>query len=87
MTDDFASYETGLTAPAAAAEAITPSDTEELEYVTRALLVGQDGDVNVIFKSGDTVVLRNLQGGVVYPFRIASVLATGTTATDLVGLR
>lgn len=87
MTDDFASYETGLTAPAAAAEAITPSDTEELEYTTRALFVGQDGDVNVIFKSGDTVVLRNLQGGVVYPLRVTAVLAAGTTATDLVGLR
>lgn len=87
MLDDFASYETGLTAPAAAAETITPSDTEELAYTTRALFVGQDGDVSVTFKSGDTVLLRNLQGGVVYPLRLTAVLASGTTATDLVGLR
>ena len=87
MTDDFASYETGLSAPASAAETITPSDTLELEFTTRALFVGQDGDVVVTMKSGDNVTLRNLQGGVVYPLRVTHVLATGTTATDLVGLR
>ena len=87
MIDDFSSYETGLTAPASAAETITPNDTAELEFVTRALFVGQDGDVAVTMKSGDSVVLKNLQGGVVYPLRLTHVLATGTTAADLVGLR
>ena len=87
MKDDFASYDPGLTAPAAAAEAITPSDTEELQSVTRAIYLGQDGDLNVVMKSGDTVLLRNLQGGVFYPLRVSQVLATGTTAADIVGLR
>lgn len=87
MKDDFASYQTGLTAPATAAEIITPSDTDDLEFVTRALYVGESGDVNVTLKSGDTVLLRNLQAGVFYPLRVSYVLATGTTATDIIGLR
>ncbi len=87
MKDDFSSYDPGLTAPAAAADMITPSDTEELESVTRAIYLGLDGDLNVVMKSGDTVLLRNLQGGVFYPLRVKQILATGTTAVDIVGLR
>ena len=87
MKDEFGSYEASLTSPAAAAEAITPSDTEMLEFVTRAIFIGQAGDLNVTLKSGDTVLLRNMQEGVFYPLRITQVLATGTSAADIVGLR
>lgn len=87
MKDSFSDYKSGLTAPAEAAEVITPNNTEDLDFVTRALYLGQSGDVNVTLKSGDTVVLRNMQAGVFYPLRVSRVLVTGTTATDIVGLR
>ncbi|MEO0369816.1 MAG: hypothetical protein AAF231_00025 [Pseudomonadota bacterium] len=87
MTDDFSTHSETLTAPAAAAETITPSDTQDLAFVTRALYVGQGGDVAVELKSGDSVVLRNMQASVIYPLRVMRVLATGTTAADIVGLR
>lgn len=87
MKDDFASYDPGLTAPAVAAEAITPSDTAELGFVTRAIYVGQGGDLSVTMKSGDEIVLRNVQAGMFYPLRATFVRATGTTATDIIGLR
>jgi len=35
---------------------------------------------------GETLTFRNLQGGVFYPLRVVKVLATGTTAADIVGL-
>ncbi len=87
MKDDFSSYSDGLTSPAVAAEAIVPHDVQALEFVTRALYIGQGGDVNVVLKSGDTVLLPNMQAGVFYPLRVTRVLATGTTAADIVGLR
>jgi len=87
MQDDFTGHTDGLTSPATAAEVISPDDTLDLAFVTRALYVGQGGDMNVMLKSGDVVVLRNMQPGVIYPLRAMQVLATGTTATDIVGLR
>lgn len=87
MLDDFSTFTDGLTSPATAAEAIVPDDVETLEFVTRAIYIGQGGDVNVVLKSGDTVLLRNMQASVFYPLRVAQVLATGTTATGIVGLR
>jgi len=87
MKDDFASYDPGLTAPATAAETIIPSDAAELEFVTRAIYVGQGGDLSVTMKSGDEIVLRNVQAGVFYPLRVKFVRVTGTTATDIIGLR
>lgn len=87
MKDEFNEHITGLTAPAVAAEVISPSDTENLEFVTRAIYLGQGGDLSVTMKSGDTVLLRGMQAGVFYPLRLSHVRATGTTATDIVGLR
>ncbi len=87
MTDEFSHHSDTLTAPASTAEAITPHDTNPLGFVTRALYVGQAGDVALELKSGGVVTLRNMQAGVIYPLRVVQVLATGTTAADLVGLR
>ncbi len=86
MQDAFADHAVGLTAPASRAEVVTPSDTVDLGYATRALYIGQTGNVRVLTASGDTVVFANLQGGVVYPFRVNRVFATGTTAADIIGL-
>lgn len=87
MKDDFNGHITGLTAPATAAEAITPSDTTGLEFVTRAIYLGQSGDLQVTMKSGDTVLLKGMQAGVFYPLRVSHVHTTGTTAADIIGLR
>lgn len=87
MKDEFRHFNSSPTAPAIAAEVIVPSDIEQLEYATRGLYVGTGGDLTVQMLDGDPVVLRNLQGGVLYPLRVSQVMATGTTAADLVGLR
>lgn len=86
MRDDFGSHAAGLTTPAEHADPITPSDAQDLPRATRALYVGQEGNVAVRFVSGDSVVLANLQAGVIYPLRLRRILATGTTAAGLVGL-
>ena len=86
MSDSFANHSVSLTAPATRSEAISPGDTLELCQVTRALYVGQPSNVRVKTVTGDIVTLANMLGGVLYPIRVQQVFATGTTATDLVGL-
>lgn len=64
-------------------EPVTPSDTEDLHGgVTRALMVGADGDVAVTYANGvsDTLFLL---AGVVHPIQVARVKSTGTTATGI----
>lgn len=87
MLDEYEDFGLSLTAPAVGAEAISPSDATALSYATRALYVGAGGDVAAIMKNGDTVTFRGLQAGVLYPLRIVQVLQSGTTASDLIGLR
>ena len=86
MQDAFANHTVGLTAPATRPEAITPNDDAELTRATRGLYVGQTGNVRFQSVTGDVVTMANMQGGILYPVRITKVFATGTTATDLVGL-
>ena len=64
----------------------TPDDAQELAILPRGLILGQGGDLVVTFEAGNTVTLRNLSEGVVYPFRVRAVLATGTTAGDILGV-
>ena len=87
MKDDFSTYTRNLTSPAVAAETVLPSDETDLSHATRALYVGQGGDLVVQLLSGDTVTLANVQSGTLYPMRVRRVLATGTTADLLIGLR
>jgi hypothetical protein len=87
MKDEFEDYATGLTAPARDASPITPDDANDLTAATRAVYVGVAGNLRVRMVSGQTVSFDAVQAGVVYPFRVARVLATGTTAAGIVGLR
>lgn len=86
MTDAFDNHAVGLTSPALTAEEITPDNGTTLAHVTRALYVGQTGNVRVVTAEGDIVTFANMQGGALYPIRVVQVFATGTTAADLVGL-
>jgi hypothetical protein len=58
---------------------------ETLEVVTRALYIGKRGDMKVVLKSRDKVLLRNAD--VLYSLRAVGVLAMGTTAAYIVGMR
>jgi len=87
MADDFASHETSLMSPAQDATAITPSDSLALPRATRGLYVGGAGDLRVQMISGEVVTFTGVLAGAYYPLRVAQVMATGTTATALIGLR
>jgi hypothetical protein len=75
-----------LSSPYDNAAEITPSDTADLAYATRALWCGAAGNVKVTMLGGGTVTINH---GVhqLLPIRITKVWATGTTNNpDLVAL-
>jgi hypothetical protein len=85
-TDSFATNAAGLTSPIENGFAIIPHDTNELTAVTRELYVGSGGDIVLVLKNGDEVTLSHVAGGSRLPYRARQIKATGTTASDMVGL-
>ncbi len=85
MADDFITYQAGLDTPYEHAFTITTSDTATFTHTTRAIQVGVAGDVSCTFKGGETVKLKAMPIGI-HRVRLDAVKATGTAATDLVGL-
>lgn len=87
MADDFASNAVGMDSPAQRAALITPDDSALLNNSTRAIYVGGAGNLRVEMVGGDIVTLVGVVAGYPYPLRVQRVFSTGTTATNLVGLR
>lgn len=72
------------TDPAFGAYAVTPHDTNA--NAARALYIGVSGDVAVVTRGRTTsVVFKSVPVGIL-PVQVSKVLATGTTATDILGL-
>lgn len=86
MPDQFSNHAPGLESPAAHGFAIAPSDGADLADVTRAIYVGGSGNLALTLLSGATLTLAGVAGGTLLPLRAKAVKATGTTATNLVGL-
>ena len=75
------------TAPALRCIEISPSDAAELPMVTKAVIVGEAGDITLrAAKSETDVVFRNLPAGFILDVRTRIIRSTGTTAGSLVGL-
>ena len=83
--DVFSSSLAGLESPCEHAFDITPNDSTDLAYVTRGIWVGTGGNLKVITKGGETVTFTNIPNGTLKEGRYVRVLATGTTASGLVG--
>lgn len=76
------------TIPARAGKMVTPSDSDELNPPTRTLIVGGSGDLAVEFVTGGQVTIPASVVGAMpeLPIAVRKVLATGTTATDILAL-
>ncbi|HTO28109.1 MAG TPA: hypothetical protein VL017_05920 [Devosia sp.] len=86
MPDLFSNHAPGLESPAVHGFAISPSDGADLADVTRAVYVGGSGNLALTLLSGATLTFTGVAGGTLLPLRTKAVKATGTTATNLVGL-
>lgn len=85
MVDNFSGHSVGLTAPSPDGFDITPSDSTDLAYVTRAIYVGGTGNLKVTRLGGAVLTYYGVPAGMMYPIRVTRVWATGTTATHLIG--
>ncbi len=72
------------TVSAHGAVAVTTSDATVLP-VTRGLYIGVTGNLAVRMPDGMSVTFANVPVGV-FPIQVDQVLATGTTATNIVAL-
>ena len=86
MTDTYSAHASSLTAPARDGFAVTPNEASDLPDVTRALYVGGPGHLVLMLQAGATVTLSNVPSGSLLPLRVRRILATGTSATAIVGL-
>ncbi|MDB5550939.1 MAG: hypothetical protein JWL86_923 [Rhizobium sp.] len=86
MPDRFQNSSPSLSGPAAHGFAVTPNDSTTLSETTRALYVGSAGAVAVLMASGASLTFTGVPAGTVLPVRVTKVMATGTSATDILGL-
>ena len=86
MPDRFQYSTPSLSGPAAHAFAVTPNDSSDLSETTRAIYVGGAGSVTAVMASGASVTFASVPSGTTLPVRVTRVLATGTTASTIVGL-
>jgi hypothetical protein len=84
--DTFSRFQESVVSPVTNAAAVTPHDTNELGYVTRAIYVGATGDVKVAMQDSGEVTFLDVPTGAVLPVRVKKVFATGTNATNLIAL-
>lgn len=83
--DLFKNYKPGLESPATRLIEITPDDSNDLTFVTRAITVDAPGHLQVVTAAGDAGRIF-ISAGIPFPIRVRQVLATGTTAGGIVGL-
>jgi len=72
--------------PAKSLRAVTPHDTNELEYVAKALFIGTGGTLSLIAQEDTAAVSLTVVAGQIVPVRAKIVLDTGTTASGIVAL-
>ena len=76
----------GIGEPAEFLELISPSDTNYLKYVTRAIRCGGAGDLAVKTSNGDVTTIPSVLAGETVEVRAVKVYATNTTATEIMGM-
>ena len=85
--DPFQNSADSLVAPCSDCFEITPADGEDLPQATKAIYIGQGGDITLRAIGADTdVTFRNTISGSILDIRVRAVRSTGTSAGNLVGL-
>lgn len=78
-----------IDSPARKAFNIAPNNATDLAIATKAIYIGGAGTLSVELvgdEPGSSVTFTGISAGSLLPIRVRKVLATGTTATLLIGL-
>ena len=83
MGNAFSNMDMGLTRPPDSATPVTPGSSP-LAKVTRSVYVGVGGDIQVTMAgNGETVIYKNFPTGQRLSGSFTHILATATTAADI----
>ena len=88
QTDKFWKFNADFHGPATKAFAITSSETANTSYTTRAVYVGETGDLTVEMADdalGTTTLFKAVPAGTILPIRVRKQ-RTATTANSVVGM-
>lgn len=67
--------------------AVVPNDGVDLARgASKGLYIGVAGNVAVVTTGGDSATLTALTIGIIHPISVKRVLATGTTATNILAV-
>lgn len=95
LVEELAARTTAIYGPGHSLFSITPADDTPLttgpgEVPLRAIYIGTEGDLTgkTYTAKGlpETITLRNIRSGTLLEIAFIEVHATGTTATDIVGI-
>jgi len=86
VVDRFRNQYPTYDGPAGNAFSITPSNTVNCDFATRAVYIGGTGDLAAVTINDEVVTFVGIPGGTLLPLRLKRVNSTGTTASALVGL-
>ncbi len=75
-----------LTEPSGHQVAVTPSDSVNLEAMTRGIYIGGAGNLAYYSALGDEITLTGVLAGTLLPFRVYRILSSGTTATNITAI-
>lgn len=64
-------------------EEVSPDDNADLKHETCGIMVGQSGALKVLNSVGKEITL-SVSEGTVYPLKVKRILATGTTAGNII---
>ena len=62
---------------------VTPDNNNDLEHVTRAVVLNVAGVLKVTTADGDTVTTPTLNAGQFHPMSVRRIWSEGTTATGI----
>lgn len=87
--DKYFGVDVQLSDPANEARVLTPNDGTPgvISEPPRSIYVGSGGDITMQGMDDNAPKLwKNVPAGSILPFRVKKIMATGTTATNLLGL-
>ena len=83
MADRYVGSGDDLLSPASRVAVVTPSDAVDLPIASKRLWIGGAGNVTLVTVGGDTVEYPSVPAGTYLQVRAARVMATGTSATNI----
>lgn len=84
-TENFGEFPQSMVSPLTNYVSVSPSDTDQLPFVARSILIGTDGTIAIVQPDGteQDFPATVLAVGIWHPMRVLQIMATNTTATNI----